>query len=65
MRAVRIKTFGEPETLELVEVPDPPMGADMALVRCVALRVPAVNRTGMLGKGTPICSTSTHRKRMA
>jgi NADPH:quinone reductase-like Zn-dependent oxidoreductase len=39
MRAVQIKAFGEPETLELVEVADPPLGADMALVRIEAASI--------------------------
>jgi hypothetical protein len=37
---------------------------DAALRRLVALRVPAVSISGMLGMGTPSCSHSTQRKRM-
>ncbi len=39
MRAVQIKTFGEPELLELVEVPDPPVGPGTALVRMEAASI--------------------------
>jgi NADPH:quinone reductase-like Zn-dependent oxidoreductase len=39
MQAVRIKAFGEPETLELAEVPDPILAADMALVRIEAASI--------------------------
>jgi len=39
MRAIQIKAFGEPDTLQLVEVPDPPVAADTALVRIEAASI--------------------------
>jgi len=39
MRALQIKTFGGPELLELVELADPALGADMALVRVEAASI--------------------------
>ena len=39
--------------------------AEDALTRWVALNVPAANSSGMLGTGSPSCSTSTHTNRIA
>ena len=39
MRAVRITAFGEPETLELANLPDPVPEASMALVRIEAASI--------------------------
>jgi NADPH:quinone reductase-like Zn-dependent oxidoreductase len=52
MKAIAIKTFGAPEGLELIEVPDPAPGAGQVLITTEAIGVGGVDaliRSGVLG----------------
>ena len=58
MRAVQIKAFGGPEALELVEVADPAVGAEMALVRIEAA---SINPSDVKNVGGAMKQTSLPR----